>query len=423
MVSFNSLQQWLSWQESFFPKAIEMGLERSATVFSKLQPDYRKPATITVAGTNGKGSCVAFLERIYCLQGYKVGTYTSPHILAYNERIKINGKNGSDELICQAFEHIEQVRNDTKLSYFEFGTLAALDIFQQQQVDVQILEVGLGGRLDAVNIIDTDVAIITSIGIDHEHYLGDTREAIAQEKAGIFRASVPAIVGDRNPPDSLLRLAAETKAVLNCIGQDFDCEHHSSNWNFVSKSDTLNRLPPPSLRGEHQFDNAAVAIQALLSLSDRLPVENDCIAHGISSTSLPGRFQIIRNERTTLLDVGHNPQAAETLVHFLQSQFASRNIYAVFAMMQDKDYATVISTLQPYVHRWFLPLLNTPRAASSDALSNCMTQQGIDSIQIGFDSLDHCMRKVNASTTEDDLILVFGSFYLVSEYLELTRQD
>ena len=201
MIHFESLQDWLAWQESLHPQTIDLGLERVTKVFHDLNPDYRKPLTITVAGTNGKGSCVATLEAIYKVQGYRVGAYTSPHILKYNERIKINGIPVADELICAAFTKIEAARGETSLSYFEFGTLAALEIFAQANVDVQLLEVGLGGRLDAVNIIDPDVTLISSIGIDHVDWLGATREEIGREKAGIFRADIPAVIGDTNPPD------------------------------------------------------------------------------------------------------------------------------------------------------------------------------------------------------------------------------
>ncbi|MCX7103142.1 MAG: Mur ligase family protein, partial [Methylobacter sp.] len=234
MKPFSSLEDWLKWQESLHHLYIDLGLERAAQVFKVLAPDYIKPPTITIAGTNGKGSTVAYLEAIYTAEGYRVGSYSSPHILKYNERIKIDGVPVSDEQICEAFARIDEARGDTTLSYFEFGTLAALDIFRRAQVDIQLLEVGLGGRLDAVNIIDPDLAIVTSISIDHSDWLGHTREAIGLEKAGIFRAGIPAITGDLEPPESLINWALEQCTVLCCIGKDFSYKKQAAGWDWFS---------------------------------------------------------------------------------------------------------------------------------------------------------------------------------------------
>jgi len=245
MMSFDSLKGWLDWQESLHPLAIDLGLVRAARVYQALNPDGNKPLTITVAGTNGKGSCIAYLENIYRAEGYRVGSYSSPHILKYNERIKIDGKPVSDELICQAFARIESVRGDTSLSYFEFGTLTALDIFRRSELDIQLLEVGLGGRLDAVNIVDPDIALISSIGIDHVDWLGATRSSIAQEKAGIFRANTPAIIGDCEPPLSLLQCAVDKSAHLFCINKDFHYQKQTTTWDWFSGNTHISDLPEP----------------------------------------------------------------------------------------------------------------------------------------------------------------------------------
>ena len=234
MMRFDTLKGWLSWQESLHPLAIDLGLERVASVYNTLNPTGIKPLTITVAGTNGKGSCIAYLEAIYKAQGYRVGAYSSPHILKYNERIKIDCNPVSDQLICDAFARIEEVRGNTSLSYFEFGTLAALDIFWRSDIDIQLLEVGLGGRLDAVNIVAPDVSLISSIGIDHVDFLGATREAIGREKAGIFRANTPAIIGDPNPPQSLIQSAANAGAQLSCINKDFGYTKATTSWEWFS---------------------------------------------------------------------------------------------------------------------------------------------------------------------------------------------
>ena len=260
---FDSLQGWLAWQEGLHPKVIDLGLERVGRVFRMLNPESIKPPTITVAGTNGKGSCIAFLEAIYRAQGYRVGSYTSPHILKYNERIKIDGVPVEDESICAAFERIESVREETSLSYFEFGTLAALDIFWRAGLDVQLLEVGLGGRLDAVNIIDANVTLITSICIDHCDWLGETREAIGREKAGIFRAGVPAIVGDPEPPDSLLQSAQAKDAPVFCIGKNFFYQKKAAGWDWIADNRQLLDLPAPALKGEHQYCNAASVLSTI----------------------------------------------------------------------------------------------------------------------------------------------------------------
>jgi len=245
MMHFDSLQGWLKWQESLHPLTIDLGLERAARVFRSLNPQGVKPPTITVAGTNGKGSCVAYLDSIYRAQGYRVGAYTSPHILRYNERIKIDGQPVADEVISAAFARIEAVRGDTSLSYFEFGTLAALDIFWRAGVDVQLLEVGLGGRLDAVNIVDPDVALISSICIDHVEWLGGTREAIGREKAGIFRADTPAVVGDPEPPQSLLQTAKDKRAQLYCLGKHFRYEKQAMGWQWLADNYQISSLPEP----------------------------------------------------------------------------------------------------------------------------------------------------------------------------------
>ncbi|MDD5273601.1 MAG: Mur ligase family protein, partial [Methylovulum sp.] len=277
MMHFDSLPGWLRWQESLHPLAIDLGLERVAAVYDALNPKHLKPLTITVAGTNGKGSCVAYLEAFYKAQGYRVGAYTSPHILRYNERIKINGEPVSDGLICAAFTRIEAVRDGHSLSYFEFGTLAALDIFWRSGLDIQILEVGLGGRLDAVNIVDPDAAIVTSIGIDHVYWLGDTRESIGREKAGIFRTATPAIVSDLNPPASVIATAQERDALLYCLNQQFYYRKQGRHWDWHAEGRQLNHLPEPALQGEHQYRNASAAILATQLLSERLPVSADAI--------------------------------------------------------------------------------------------------------------------------------------------------
>jgi len=420
MARFNSLSDWLSWQEGFHPRSIDLGLDRAARVFELLNPEAIKPPTIIVAGTNGKGSCIAYLEAIYRAQGYRVGAYTSPHILKYNERIRIDGESVADDIICQAFERIDTARNDVSLSYFEFGTLAALDIFWRSDLDIQLLEVGLGGRLDAVNIIDSDVSLITSICIDHVDWLGETREAIAYEKAGIFRESISAIIGDINPPESLSEQAAKIHTPLFKINKDFTFQHKENYWDWrclSNKQASYQSLPEPALKGEHQFRNAASVLMAVTEMQDLLPVTEQAIHQGLKAVQLKGRFQFIESNIPVLLDVAHNPQAVTTLLHYLQSHFSGKKIHAVFAMMKDKDIAAVIEIIKPVIADWFIAPLNNPRTANEAAMKEYFKQCEVTEVNFGFQNFSEAYEAAEKKAETNDLIVVFGSFFLVSEYL------
>jgi len=420
MNPFVSLNDWLSWQESLHPQPIDLGLERVQRVFANLLPNYKtqKPITITVAGTNGKGSTVAYLQEFYFASGHKVGAYTSPHILHYNERIKINDKPVSDALICAAFEQINEARGDTSLSYFEFSTLAALLIFFQEKVAIQILEVGLGGRLDAVNIVDTDLAIVTSIGIDHVEWLGKTREEIGREKAGIFRPCKPAIVSDLRPPKSLREYAYQQNALLLRLGETFFYEKQGETWTWQGLAQTISDLPNPALKGNHQYRNASAAIFATQCLAEILPVSETSIKMGLKNVRLEGRFQLINGNCSVLLDVGHNPQAVQTLVDYLEDNFANRRIIAIFSMMKDKDIASVLELMKPIVHEWFFaPLPKNQRAITTDAMQTFFTQTHITAAHTHFENFTQAFVAAKNQVNNDDLILVFGSFFLVSECL------
>ena len=417
MMHFDTLKGWLAWQESLHPLAIDLGLERAARVFKALNPGGVKPPTITVAGTNGKGSCIAYLEAIYRAQGYRVGAYSSPHILKYNERIKIDGTPASDELICEAFARIESIRGDTSLSYFEFGTLAALDIFRRSDLDIQLLEVGLGGRLDAVNIVAPDVALITSIGIDHVDWLGTTREAIGREKAGIFRADTPAVVGDCDPPLSLLQCAADKNAKLYCIGQDFGFIKQAASWDWFSSNRRIERLPDPGLKGEHQYRNASTVILAVDMLTQSLPVSDEAIRTGLKNCRLLGRFQLIDDKIPVLLDVGHNPEAVKTLLAYLTQTFPGKRIHAVFSMMKDKDIAAVLEIMNPAVYDWFFAPLANPRAATESLMREIFSHSSVARVSFGYTGFAEAYDAAKSQAHADDLLLVFGSFFLVSDCL------
>ncbi len=416
---FDHLQAWLQWQETLHPTAIDLSLERVAKVYRALNPHAIKPLTITVAGTNGKGSCVAFLDAIYQAQGYRVGTYTSPHILKYNERIKIGGNPVSDETLCAAFERIEAVRAGISLSYFEFGTLAALDIFWRANLDIQLLEVGMGGRLDAVNIVDPDTCLISSIGIDHVQWLGPDREAIGREKAGIMRANTPVIIGDPKPPQALAEVAREKNAQAYFFGRHFNYLQTGTHWTWQGPDRQIAQLPLPPLKGEHQFRNAAAAILTTQKMAPYLPVADAAIFSGLQQTPLQGRFQLINKTGRTpiLIDVGHNPEAVATIAAHLRAEYPGKCVHAVFSMMKDKDIAGVLNIMQPLVQQWhYVPLSNT-RAPALAAVREIFLQSKIAKVSFDHRDFKDALQAAQTQAQADDVILVFGSFFLVSDCL------
>ncbi|MGH8556244.1 MAG: bifunctional tetrahydrofolate synthase/dihydrofolate synthase [Methylococcales bacterium] len=415
---FRTLEKWLAWQESFHPRLIDLGLSRVRSVYKRLDCAAKKPLTITVAGTNGKGSCVALLSAFLRAEGYHVGAYTSPHLLRYNERIQIDGKAVDDAAICAAFERVDQARGATSLTYFEFGTLAALDLFVRGGVHVQLLEVGLGGRLDAVNIIDADAMLVTCIEIDHVDWLGESREAIGLEKAGVFRSGVGAVVGEIDPPDSILRYAEQHRIPLSRFGRDFDFQKTAFRWNWVSGETILADLPYPALRGEHQFQNAASVLQTLKLVEDRCPVSRQAVCQGLESVNLPGRFQFICGAPSVLLDVAHNPQAAATLAKYIQQNFNHRRIIAVFSIMGDKDIRGVLDNVKPRVSHWIFAPLSTPRCVSEPEVAEIFSASRIENVTIGLSSAEAAFEEAARKTSGNDLVIVFGSFFLVAEFLK-----
>jgi dihydrofolate synthase/folylpolyglutamate synthase len=416
---FSSLGEWLSWQETLHPKVIDLGLERVRRVYRKLNPCPAHPFTITVGGTNGKGSCVAALDSILRKSGYRVAAYTSPHILRYNERICIDGVPVGDAMICEAFERVDAARGDTTLSFFEFGTLAALDIFQRSQVDVQILEVGLGGRLDAVNIVDADVALIASIGIDHVDWLGTTRETIGLEKAGIYRPGRPAVLGDPDAPVTVVRYAGEIGAELLLQGRDFRFQRVGDAWSWQGKGRAHSSLPAPCLTGDHQYFNMAAVLQVIESIRHRLPVPDSALRAGLQDIRLPGRFQTVPGNPVILLDVAHNPQAVGVLAAYLRNFRRNKRVHAVFSMMRDKDVRGVIGRIRELVDQWYLAPLKLPRAATAAELGRIFAELGITGVHDGFVSAGEAFASACRNAENEGMVLVFGSFFLVSEYFAL----
>lgn len=416
---FSTLADWLAWQETLHPKPIDLGLERVKQVFAALG-DEPLPYTITVAGTNGKGSSVALLTAILRAAGYKVGTYTSPHLLRYNERIQIDGQPVADQVLCEAFNRVDAARGQTSLSYFEFGTLTALDIFRRAALDVQILEVGLGGRLDAVNMIDADAALVASIDIDHQEWLGDTREVIALEKGGIYRPGRPAVAGDPNLPQSLLDYAATQGIPLRRQGRDFHYSARETDWDWRGCAGSLQNLPLPAMPGRHQLLNASAVLQLLQEIDRHLPTSEAAIRQGLNAVKLAGRFQLLPGTPPILADVAHNPQAVRVLADYLREAFVGKRVLAVFAIMRDKDIASVVQGIADLVSAWYLAPLANPRAAPVQELQTLVAASSQAPIHTGFADVNDACAAARTDAGTDDLIVVFGSFFLVAEFLAHT---
>ena len=425
-----SLNDWLLRLEGMHPKAIDMGLDRVAAVAQILGLKFSCPV-ITVGGTNGKGSTCAMLESILQQGGYRVGLYTSPHLIHFNERARINGEIASDEVLCAAFEKVDAARRDISLTYFEFSTLAILLLFVEAGLDVVILEVGLGGRLDAVNIIDADVAIVTSVDLDHQDYLGDTREAIGFEKAGIYRAGRAAICSDPAPPASLIDHATNIGADLWLFGRDFNYSGDRQQWNYGGRSLRRNSLAYPSLRGANQLLNASAALAALEALRDRLPLGAQEVRNGLVMVELPGRFQVLPGRPQVILDVAHNPHAAATLAQNLDNMGFFPFTYAIFGAMSDKDVLGVISHLKDKIDHWYLTELPLDRAADTGHLADCLRQAGVqESTAKGAEcTIRHFLNPQEAFieakgiASENDRIVVFGSFLTVAGVMALKTTD
>lgn len=399
-----------------------MGLERVARVLASLELRTGWPV-VTVGGTNGKGSTCAMLESILHAGGYRVGLYTSPHLLRYNERVRLGRVPVTDAELCRAFAEVERARGDTPLTYFEFGTLAAMIVFRRARLDAVILEVGLGGRLDAVNAFDCDVAVIASIDLDHMEYLGDTREKIAFEKAGIFRRGKPAVVAERDCPHTMIDYAREVGAHLLLIDRDFDCAGDGTQWRYRGPCGTRGGLPYPALRGEYQLRNAAAALTALDALRDRLPVSMHDIRRGLLETDVAGRFQVLPGRPTVILDVAHNPHAARSLAENLKRMGRFRETVAVFGMLKDKDIPGVVAAVRDQVTRWLVADIRERRGASAAQLRAALAAAGVTAEVAVFEDVAAAFREACRTATVNDRILVFGSFLTVAQAMAERQSD
>jgi dihydrofolate synthase/folylpolyglutamate synthase len=416
---FDDLDDWLHWQETLHPSRIELRLERVGAVWATLGPAHFPCPVITVGGTNGKGSCVAYLEALYGAGGYRCGAYTSPHLLHYSERVRINGVPVGAEDLCAAFARIDARRGETPLTYFEFGTLAALDLFVRANLDVAILEVGLGGRLDAVNILDADVAVVTSIGLDHTAWLGSDLASIAEEKAGIFRAGRPAVIGSRDAPGRLRARAEELGARPLQLGREHGWRiEPAGHWEWWGPDGARRAaLPTPAMRGAHQYDNAAAAICAAQCLHQRLPLPTVAIRQGLQRARLAGRFQVIPGAVTWVLDVAHNRQAAEVLAEGLARLGCNGRRHAVMALLEDKDAAGVIAPLAPLIDFWHLGPAPSDRAMALSALEAAVALASPAAASTSNATVDEALASARAAADDGDLILVFGSFVTVEAAL------
>lgn len=414
-----TLGDWLAYLEQLHPSAIDMGLDRSRQVARQLGLTRPAPRVITVTGTNGKGSTCAFIAALLQAQGLKVGVYSSPHLLRYNERVQVQGVEATDLELCDAFAAVEAARGGVSLTYFEMGTLAAFWLFEQARLDAVVLEVGLGGRLDAVNLVDADLALVTSIGVDHADWLGDTRESVAFEKAGIFRPGRPALCGDIDPPEPLLAKARELGAPLLVRGQDFDLcvNEHGWDWHGIAHGERIELLGLPLL--DLPMPNAALALQAFALLG--YPLHADEVAKVLTSTRLAGRLdrRIVHWHGKTLnllLDVGHNPHAAQFLAQRLRQRPVGGKRRAVFGLLSDKDLEGVVAPLVSVIDEWAVAPLPTSRSRAAEQLQSVLQNLGAD--VTSHQSVALALEAQCAHARADDEILLFGSFYCVAEALE-----
>lgn len=415
---YTTLADWLRWQEGLHPSKIDLGLERVRRVWRRLSPEAPPFAVVTVGGTNGKGSCVAMLEYILAAAGYRVGAYTSPHLLDYNERVRVAGEAVSDERLCEAFARIDAARGDTSLTYFEFGTLAALDIFRVAHLDVAVLEVGMGGRLDAVNVIDADAALVTTVDIDHAAWLGPDREAIGFEKAGIFRAGRPAVYGDEAPPRSVVEHARAIGAELYLYGRDYHAEADAAGWAWRGGARRRHALPVPRLRGAYQRKNAAAVLMVLEGLAAKLPVSQQAVRQGLATVELPGRFQILDGLGLRICDVAHNPQAARALAATLRTLPVSGRTHAVCAMLADKDQAAVVQAMAEAVDVWHVAGLAGERGSDAAALAAAVRGSVGERPVFTYDEVAQALAGAAAAAAAGERIVVFGSFYTVAAALQ-----
>jgi dihydrofolate synthase/folylpolyglutamate synthase len=411
-----SLADWLQWQESLNPREIELGLERVGAVARRLSLRPPTGAVFIVAGTNGKGSCVHLLEQALSGAGRKTGAYTSPHLVYYNERIRVDGISATDDVVVSAFEQIEAVRDGEQLTYFEYGTLAALAIFSGADCDAWILEVGMGGRLDAVNTVDADFSLVTTIGLDHEDWLGESIDQIAGEKAGIMRRDKPAFFGDRPVPAVIREQAARLDAPLLCLGDDFDYSIGTTDWQWRGPTRQLDGLPLPPGRGEDQIRNISLVLAVLDQYDSALLSPVEPVRRWLTQNRLPGRFQVLNRNRQWILDVAHNQQAAAALVAKLETLGPASSMTIVLGMMADKRPETFVGEFADQVDQWITCTVDYHRGSTGVELADRIQSVMASPVEIAA-SVEKALQKARQVTPLGGRVLVCGSFHVVGPAL------
>ena len=424
-----SLNEWLDLLESRHPRTIDLGLERSREVWESMGSPRPAQQIFTVAGTNGKGSTVAYLAGMLRALGYSCGSYTTPHLFRYNERVQVNGIDASDRQLVDAFERVEAARCDVSLSYFEYGTLAAISLMNEAGLDFAIMEVGLGGRLDAVNILDANCAVITTVGLDHQEYLGDDRESIGREKAGIIRRNIPLVCGETDPPASVLAEASRLQARVLRLGHEFNAVYDQQSIRFT-KGETVFLLPRPQMIGQHQVNNLAMGLAALLELVPDASNSVHQLVRGLASVSLAGRLQQVSDHPRVYVDVGHNALAAEAILAALSElagQDADLNCHCVIGMLADKDAAAVAQIFEPVVRSWYCAGLGGERGQTGAELATRIMAGAVNAKVISFAdvdmALDAALDAVGAECPSSAWVLVFGSFLTASQAISRWQSD
>jgi len=419
---FPDLDGWLEWQQSLYSREIDLTLDRLIPVYERMSALAAGTKVITVAGTNGKGSCVAILESLLLAAGRTVGAYTSPHLYRYNERIRLGGEAVPDKSLMMAFEAVEDARGTTPLTYFEFGTLAALEIISRNAPEFIVLEVGLGGRLDAVNIIDSDVAVITTIGLDHQAWLGESREAIACEKAGIVRRGRPVVIGDRQPPHQLLEIAARLEAPVFRLGLEFDLERRGDRWSFKGSRKEILDMPVCALNGP-LLDNAACAFESLSQLDNALVSSGSRLERALDRVSIPARLQrVLDGDCEWIIDLAHNEPAARAMADYLAANPVVGQTRVVLGLLKDKDAKAIVSALRAVVDQWILVDLKSDRARTAENLRDAAFSNAEDSILLAGEVDEGC-RLAESLTAKGDRILVMGSFQVAGPALTRLSLD
>ena len=425
-----SLGEWLEWQSALHPSAIDLGLERCRRVRDAMgldaAPAADRPPRIVVAGTNGKGSCVTFLESVLTAAGLRTGAYTSPHLHRYNERVRIGAQAVSDASLVDAFERVDAARGDVSLTFFEFGTLAAADIIERAGVDVAVMEIGLGGRLDAVNAFEPSVSLITAVGVDHRAWLGDDRESVGREKAGIMRTAVPCVVGERSPPESVLARARAIGTPCRILGRDYGSEPRGgacgpNRWRWWGAAGaTVDDLPPPGLPGLHQVDNAAACLAVLHALSPRVRVSDEAVRAGIANARIAGRLQWLETPPRVLVDVAHNPLGAQALAAYLASRRPRPRRRAVCGVLGDKDAGAMLCALAPEIDEWYFASLPGARGRDARELAGTLPRAVP---RLVFDSVEAAFEAALERRSEREEVVVFGSFVTVQRVHRLATSS